>query len=269
MSSFKGQGGDNDDLPNKKKLKRQYMRSLTEEPSADIIVERYLCDDVLTNILVWLPAKQLARLRCVSKHFNDLLSQPYFISSHLQHHRLNQNTNDEILLVFFEDRFTVHPSSFPNIQLPNFVKLPTNFPSKYSLIGSVNGLICFSSGSSYTVIYIWNPSLSALMTLPPYPTKISRVNFRFGFDPKTNDYKVVLYTLEFRLPNIIEPSIFPNCLQVEVYSLRKGSWVLVTQRFPLHVTLNYAEDQDCNDGENGHIHWLCYYDNMLWHHVRN
>nr|GEX84567.1 hypothetical protein [Tanacetum cinerariifolium] len=100
------------------------------------------------------------------------------------------------------------------------------------------------------------------MTLPPYPTKTYHVNFWFGFDPKTNDYKVVLYTLEFRLPNIIKPSIFPNCLQVEVYSLRKGSWEFVTQRFPLHVTLNNAEDQDCIDGENGHIHWLYYYDHM-------
>ncbi|PWA55068.1 F-box domain-containing protein [Artemisia annua] len=131
--------------------------------------------DVLTNnIFIRLPAKLLAQMRCVSKPWNNLLSRPSFIKSHLNYSLRN---NDEILLVFYDvfsfgrsyNPFTAHPSRCLNLELTNFIKLPVETPYVYdgcSVIGSVNGLICFVK-QSYP-IHIWNPSLSAVLTLPPF-----------------------------------------------------------------------------------------------------
>ncbi|GKA30539.1 F-box domain containing protein [Tanacetum coccineum] len=126
---------------------------------------RHIPEDVIWNILICLPAKQVAQMRCVSKAWNALLSQPSFIKSHLDH---NLAHDDEILLVFISDK----PSD---------------------LIGSDNGLICFSSFES--VVHIWNPSLSALAALPDIVSTLDDDNdhmqFRFGYDPINDDYKVV------------------------------------------------------------------------------
>ncbi|XP_076946910.1 putative F-box protein At1g50880 [Bidens hawaiensis] len=38
-------------------------------------------NDILYNILARLPGKPLLRFRCVSKHWNGLISDPYFMKS--------------------------------------------------------------------------------------------------------------------------------------------------------------------------------------------
>nr|XP_043625927.1 F-box/kelch-repeat protein At3g06240-like [Erigeron canadensis] len=169
------------------------------------------------------------------------------------------------------DGFSVNPSRSPGIDLTtSFIKLPyPDFPSKCTVIGSVNGLICFSrrfsSWQNDYVIHIWNPSLSALMTLPPYTSRTppphfetwSQVDifFRFGFDPKSDDHKLVLFTTCFNLH--INRPYFPDYLQVEVYSTKKGSWNLITQKFSLDVEVLDHKDADCMDGYAGYLHWLC------------
>ncbi|KAJ9554356.1 hypothetical protein OSB04_018401 [Centaurea solstitialis] len=100
------------------------------------------------------------------------------------------------------------------------------------------------------VIQIWNPSLSTVLTLPPCQLNngvfdFTKACFRFGYDPKTDDYKLV------KLINGVK-----EWLQVEVYSLRKDSWGLITQRFPSHVIEVFDGDTVCVDGCNGCLHWL-------------
>ncbi|CAH1425360.1 unnamed protein product [Lactuca virosa] len=46
-------------------------------------------------------------------------------------------------------------------------------------------------------------------------------------------------------------------LQVEIYSMKKGSWEVITERFPSHITNIIDDDYVCADGHDGHIHWLC------------
>ncbi|KAI3793567.1 hypothetical protein L1987_36186 [Smallanthus sonchifolius] len=41
----------------------------------------HIGDDVVRNILVRLPGKSLLRFRCASKHWNHLISDPYFMKS--------------------------------------------------------------------------------------------------------------------------------------------------------------------------------------------
>ncbi|CAH1423963.1 unnamed protein product [Lactuca virosa] len=152
-------------------------------------------------------------------------------------------------------------SCSPDIKLTRFYKLPVNTQfesSSYTVIGSVNGLICFyyKSYNDDYLIHIWNPSLSAVLTLPPYSlsTRISKkIYLRFGFDPKTDDYKVVKFT-----------SLFQPCNEVakgEVYSMRKGSWELISQRLPPHVISN--QNKVDVDDIDSYLHWLFYIDKEM------
>ncbi|CAH1425347.1 unnamed protein product [Lactuca virosa] len=98
-----------------------------------------------------------------------------------------------------------------------------------------------------------------MLTLPPYCTPSHdcdsiKIHFRFGFDPKTDDYKVV------KLTGLIGPRTYAIrwWLQIEIYSMRKGSWELITERFPSHITNLIDGDSVCVDGHDGHLHWLGY-----------
>ncbi|XP_023762739.2 F-box/kelch-repeat protein At3g06240 [Lactuca sativa] len=218
--------------------------------------------EVLSDIFIRLLAKQLAQMRCVCKDWNALLSESSFVKSHL--HR-STHINQKILM-FFGVRadctsFTASPFSSPANELDNFFKFPVNLESQPArcfgnVVGSVKGLICFKyeSGDDY-IVCIQNHSLSAFLTLPPCSMGSSSESrntiFRFGYDPKTDDYKVVKLT-EFFDPRRMAP--------VEVYSLRKGkgSWELVSQRIPSHLQCIRDQDLVCVDGHEGHLHWFCY-----------
>lgn len=111
------------------------------------------------------------------------------------------------------------------------------------------------------VICIWNPSLFALLTLLSYPIPydsygVIEIDLRFGFDPKTDYYKVVKLTSivwhtkkHYKLPHCVK-----DFLEVEVYSMKKGSWEFITQRFPPHITMHCPKHEVSVDGNNGHFH---------------
>ncbi|CAI9260278.1 unnamed protein product [Lactuca saligna] len=223
--------------------------------------------DVLSKIFIRLLAKQLAQMRCVCKTWNAILSESSFIKSHLHH---SIHNNDEILFFFKKNTIifncfsspgpiTARPSSSPRLELTNFIKLkfPINpqhkNPSVTVIIGSMNGLICFSYSSNHDYfICIWNPSLSASLTLPPSSLPYTRYFLAFGYDPKTDDYKVV--KLE-NIPYYEKPNINMVTQPLgEVYSMRKGSWKLIPQTIPSYIKLFIGQNEVCL---NGHLHWLC------------
>nr|XP_043619605.1 F-box/kelch-repeat protein At3g06240-like [Erigeron canadensis] len=219
--------------------------------------------DLLTEIFVRLRAKQVGRMRCVSKPLYALLSQPDFIKTHLNHSTRHNHFN-EIVLVFdrrYTDRpFTTHPLKSPNIQVNDFIKLPANFPfpaDPYTLhrscvLGAVNGLICiYTAVHGDGVIHVWNPSLSAIMMSTPLKPPMECPKLcRFGYDPKTDDYKVVGLSYHGWLMHI-----------VWVYSLRKNSWKSFYEKLPVNQidfdisTLNEV----CVNDHDGHVHWLYSY----------
>ncbi|BAU01233.1 hypothetical protein VIGAN_11042400 [Vigna angularis var. angularis] len=58
---------------------------------------RKLPDDLIPEILSWLPVKNLMRLRCVSMTWNSLIMNPYFVKLYLK----KSSRNPQIL--FHED----------------------------------------------------------------------------------------------------------------------------------------------------------------------
>ncbi|XP_071729004.1 F-box protein CPR1-like [Rutidosis leptorrhynchoides] len=179
-------------------------------------------DDVLrNNIFIRLPAKQVARMRSLSKTWNHVLSDPSFIKSHL-HHSIHKTTT--IKLMIFSN---TEPNPTDNVE-------------------------CF--------LNLWNPSLSALIVLPnsniPFVLdgRCNQSVFRFGYDPKTDDYKVVMLTYVHKNQEGIEWH------PIKVYSVQKGYWESISEKFSAHITGFYCVNEVSGDGHDGHVHMLCYLD---------
>ena len=99
-----------------------------------------------------------------------------------------------------------------------------------SVVGSCNGLVCLHTMSSYEFqVVIWNPATRETKVVPksnlphllPAGYKTIIHSIQFGFDAKTNDYKIInLLTPYDGLAN----SFTERIIQSEVYILSSDSW---------------------------------------------
>ncbi|XP_059650917.1 F-box protein CPR1-like isoform X2 [Cornus florida] len=137
------------------------------------------------------------------------------------------------------------------------LELPLKDPSDRFLriIGSCNGLVCLVEdfhgyGRSF---YLWNPSIRKTITLPPL-----RVSFQshspfmhsvgFGFDARTDDYKVV------RIVHLWPPDDFELPPEIDIFSLSTGTWRNIS-----HLGLQYVIYERAPQAYlNGSAHWLAY-----------
>nr|GMC73129.1 F-box protein CPR1-like [Ipomoea batatas] len=184
-------------------------------------------EDVLISILSRLPVATVLRCTAVCKSWYALISSPLFISTHFQfnsaktHLLLRYCDEDRVLdkkenyNLYFDDNdtFEVYRKfEFPFIGVNDY----------FRIVGSCNGLVCLTDdmGEYNLTTILWNPSIRKSVVLPE-----PRVTFTsngacshthgFGFDPLTNEYKVV------RIVNIWLNDGPP---QVELYELSKGRW---------------------------------------------
>jgi F-box interacting protein len=101
-------------------------------------------------------------------------------------------------------------------------------------------------------LILWNPAIRMSITLPRPcidvpPGSIHRAH-GFGFDHKSNDYKVVRLVYEQ----------YPNCSpKAELYKFRTGVWEMVKVADDFKYTI-YGYSQALVNGAlvNGAIHWL-------------
>ena len=96
-----------------------------------------------------------------------------------------------------------------------------------TVLGPCNGILCLSGVPSWTNgelddyerLVLWNPATRESKTLPPIHRRLDMPDltstFGFGYDPNTNDYKVV------RILN------FDSQCEVLVYSLSGDSWRVI------------------------------------------
>nr|POE69239.1 f-box protein cpr30 [Quercus suber] len=199
----------------------------------------YLPDEILTHIFTFLPIKSIIICTSVSKIWKSLIKNPTFISTHL-HHSHNKNQNLFLLSVSRNGKqvYTLHKEDND----PDFIEYtsfdsPFHAPHRQHLhhrtyypCGTFNGLICLSYGLTNCTeeIFLWNPCVRKILQLP-YPDVTvdthgaSCTSFGFGFDPKTNDYKVV------RILSILGPLYFVKSRPVvDVYSLSTGEWRMLS-----------------------------------------
>ncbi|XP_030967321.1 F-box/kelch-repeat protein At3g23880-like [Quercus lobata] len=227
----------------------------------------YLPEEVVLEILHRLPVKSLIRFRCVSRSWNSLITSSAFINSRLTRSlSLPSNSNNLIVRHCVDNSYVNYfkliddkNDSFDQIQNIELPRRSRRIKS-FVLIGSVNGLFSLYEQHRYI---LWNPSIRKCITLPrPCITSkthgsIGFCRQAFGFDPRTNDYKLVRIAFPSRI-NMSEEAKPPL---IEVYSLNEGCWRVTSTSFPPGIT--FTDWRRPATSLNGAVHFAVEYEYKL------
>ncbi|KAF3951435.1 hypothetical protein CMV_022904 [Castanea mollissima] len=223
--------------------------------------------EILTHVFQQLPIKSIVTCTSVSKKWKSLIQNPSFISTHLHHHSSSNNhlllfrlcPNEdticekherEVYTLYWEEDFNEH------------TRFDSPFPAQSGsvilrVVGTCNGLVCLARDLlSYDSSYIlWNPCVRKFTrTSKPIVSYCTHGGFEettgFGFDSKTNDYKVV------RVVRLLDREDEDgSSLKVEVYSLATDEWRMVTTGLPSGCVVRGREPLAF---VNGALHWIAF-----------
>ncbi|KRG93909.1 hypothetical protein GLYMA_19G048600v4 [Glycine max] len=180
-----------------------------------------LPQDLIEEILSWLPVKSLMRFRCVSRTWNSLIFQAHFVKLNLQ--RSSRNTH--VLLrcqinTVFEDMRDlpgIAPCSICSL-LENPSSTVDNgchqLDNRYLFIGSCNGLVCLINmvaRGEFSEYRVWFCNLATRIMSEDSPHLCLRTcNYKlwwyqvkcgFGYDDRSDTYKVVLVLSNIKSQN--------------------------------------------------------------------
>ncbi|KAJ9558805.1 hypothetical protein OSB04_013419 [Centaurea solstitialis] len=235
------------------------------------MAEVELPDEVIVEILSFLPVKSLLRFRLVCRSWLNLISSPKFKLMHLRNfnqlnpryfvRRIDYDEDEELYNVRYDDEaFGLDIGT--DIEFP-FDRIRVG----YRIVGCCNGVVCLSDdddsseGEFYLDdgIILWNPSIRRKLTLPlpmsysyglRYPSAPFLV-FGFGYDNISDDFKVVCLAYDECYPTRSRP-------KVEVYTVKTGIWRKVV--FPGDLRCFNIQPAWSQIFSNGCVHWICTFD---------
>ncbi|KAJ4978202.1 hypothetical protein NE237_008982 [Protea cynaroides] len=199
-------------------------RGKQNQPSREIMWS-VLPSEVEENILSRLPVKFLMRFRCVCKHWCNLVTDPHFIklqlnlSSQIQEsYKLARVYCAEVCSIDVEAcrNQYIKTSGQKKAILQTELVLPD---MDGNIVGSCNGLLCLDNRHLYN-LYLLNPATKEYKRLlhPREDDLFSWYMFGFGYNPKTDEYKVVMISY-YRSENSV------HCRDVYVYTIGTNpSW---------------------------------------------
>ncbi|KAM7502972.1 hypothetical protein LguiB_001876 [Lonicera macranthoides] len=214
----------------------------------------YIPQELVVNILSWLPPRSLLRFRCVCKSWCSLISSPNFIDIHTHQLDASSNHNTRLLAMHWTGRVSysnkVYPLDFDSEMLrvdDESVRIDCPFPIPAQWCStSCNGLflVCCSVFQG-----LWNPSVRRKLVLGEplfgFVTKRRYVS-ALGFNPKTNDYKIVNIGYERMRGG-------SRCNGVRVYSVKDGTWRGISAHAPPY---DIVRNMPSNVVVNGSLYWI-------------
>ncbi|XP_028053084.1 putative F-box protein At3g16210 [Camellia sinensis] len=120
------------------------------------MLNAFIPEEVLIEILARLAVKSLLRFRPICKCWYYLITNPSFITTHLN--RTKSNHSHKLLIKFnYENRDRCFSFTNDETSGNEFVKLEypfQNYDELFKIVGSCNGLLCLSdyNGSDYAVL---------------------------------------------------------------------------------------------------------------------
>ncbi|KAG4926745.1 hypothetical protein GLYMA_19G048000v4 [Glycine max] len=220
-----------------------------------------LPQDLIEEILSWLPVKSLMRFRCVSRTWNSLIFQAHFVKLNLQ--RSSRNTH--VLLrcqinTVFEDMRDlpgIAPCSICSL-LENPSSTVDNgchqLDNRYLFIGSYNGLVWLINlvaRGEFSEYRVWFCNLATRIMSEDSPHLCLRscnyklwwyqVKCGFGYDDRSDTYKVVLVLSNIKSQN----------WELRVHRLGDTHWrkVLTCPAFPIL-------GEKCGQPVSGTVNWF-------------
>ncbi|KAK2969834.1 hypothetical protein RJ640_000651 [Escallonia rubra] len=220
-----------------------------EDTAASTSLCKNLPNEILLDILSWVPAKALMKLRCVCKSWHTLISDTSFIRTQLSL-SLHDNDHTRIINIGERGKICLMPTTWRSFADKQKLERPAlRIPRRCTAVGNIgscNGLICFKLDSdegdrdigSFSTIFMWNPLVKIFKVLPPCDFKGDSI-LGFGYHQPTNDYKVVATCYRGRTAS-----------RPKVYSLSLDSWENIDAANvpcnPLGTSVSF----------NGNSHWL-------------
>lgn len=177
------------------------------------------------------------------------------------HGSLHNNNKGGLLVKFrgqMKDKDVFSLLSDETFELSNTFDLPYfNEDQKVELemVASCNGIICLHD-KRYEDLSLWNPATKDLKVLPEYripspPGLVLKLsNVGFGFDCKTNDYKVV------RINSYMDENGHQKIHQTEIYSLNSDGWKTIDAVIPVSHIMPHARPKAYL---NGIYYWWAKY----------
>ncbi|XP_026400300.1 F-box protein At5g07610-like [Papaver somniferum] len=224
-------------------------RDSTSLPSSCIASNK----DAVTEILLRLPALSLVLFKSVSKGWNSLISDPYFVHTYSLRNRLTV-PRKFLLQMMSHVQYTQHQIiSHNEIELmgSSIVASTAPMPARIEITQSCNGLLCGKKYKTYDRnydYYIINPSTKCCKILPPSPFRNpsltgSVCSMSLVFDSQKSKYYQVVCIMK---------TDYKNKYQIEIYSSETKSWRLSGEPF------SSARDTYDKPGVfwNGNLHWI-------------
>ncbi|KAI3523571.1 hypothetical protein L1887_01795 [Cichorium endivia] len=226
-----------------KRIKTSHSSKTSEDPQ----FVPTLLPDTLIEILLRLPVKSLLPCKSVCKLWRSTISDLHFVKSHLSLSTSNNRYAHHRLIFYTGPRINPKSSPLYDVLYDKYcTDLELDYPLKHplksvSIAGCCNGLLLMVM--KHGTLLIWNPSTRRSNRLPYGRFKVRLgwyVNYGFGYDESTEDYKVV---------GISCRGASYSKYNVKIYSLKTGSWKNIGD-FPLGVPLD-----DFGTFSNGTLHW--------------
>ena len=178
--------------------------------------------DVVYEILTLLPVKSLIRFRCVFKSWNCIITDPIFITTHLNRAKSLSNNNNGYLLYTpktdEEELCTVvYNSDHTLTEISSFV-IPF---SDVCIAGFCNGIFCLNPYYNEEII-LWNPSIRKFKMLTAgttFTTPCTSVTVGLAYHSQNNDFKILKFVCfqQFHGENVPQA-------EAEVFTLSTDSW---------------------------------------------
>ncbi|PWA35310.1 restriction endonuclease, type II-like superfamily protein [Artemisia annua] len=202
-----------------------------------LMANKYVPEEIILQIISKLPVKPLLRFKCVSKHWNLLISDPIFMKSRSR----------RILLISGNPIHAIDNNVPVNDKANLAFKLHSPFAEgKYaSVAGTVNGIVLLFI---HCDMILYNPLTSAYKKVPDHP-HIHRGSrnydvYGFGYGTTPDDLKIV----------IISSTQRRGLRSCDVYNLKTTSW-----NKPLELIGNYDfGDEYKGVFVNGFLYWNVY-----------
>ncbi|XP_058739590.1 F-box/kelch-repeat protein At3g06240-like [Vicia villosa] len=205
----------------------KWYRRRKSNPSPPPILPNELITDILSRFTV----KYLMQMKCVSKSWNTLISDPIFIKIHLNRSELNPQFS--LISPHNGDHsFVPFPVSLlwenGSINIPHDPSYQLNNKNCNEIVGSCNGLVCLVGYSlneitryKKTWLRFWNPAtraisdkLGSFFYYDRY--RFESCEFTFGYDNSTETYKVMA------LRSVLDRTLSKT--DVKVFSLGDNVW---------------------------------------------
>ncbi|KAK9275279.1 hypothetical protein L1049_022541 [Liquidambar formosana] len=233
-----------------KRRRASHNQKSPEQSSATVVSGN---EDLLTEILLRLPAQSLLRFKAVSKNWLSLISDHRF-SLHwknfksvspnglfLRRYSRPKNPNYKLEYVPLDGKQQQGKRSRPPFRSLSFVDDPLGI----KILQSSHGLLLCSSRVDHPKrnYYVYNPTTKQFRTLPrPTACSLREVcGIYLAFDPfQSKHYKVVCVS-----------SVGSGRYRIEIYSPETGTWVTCGDSFNAPLDLSFRNGVFWN----GAIHW--------------